>query len=46
LEKDIAAFIKKECDKNYTPTWHCFVGSFFGSYVNHESKYFIFFQIG
>ncbi|CAH8473102.1 unnamed protein product [Schistosoma margrebowiei] len=31
IEKDIAAFIKKECDKRYNPTWHCIVGRNFGS---------------
>eukprot|EP00828_Plagiopyla_frontata_P004082 TRINITY_DN1139_c0_g2_i4.p4 TRINITY_DN1139_c0_g2~~TRINITY_DN1139_c0_g2_i4.p4 ORF type:complete len:119 (+),score=31.73 TRINITY_DN1139_c0_g2_i4:157-513(+) len=33
IEKDIAAFIKKEFDKKYNPTWHCVVGRNFGSYV-------------
>ncbi len=28
IEKDIAAFIKKEFDKKYNPTWHCIVGMF------------------
>lgn len=28
IEKDIAAFIKKEFDKKYSPTWHCIVVSF------------------
>ncbi|SPQ95531.1 unnamed protein product (mitochondrion) [Plasmodiophora brassicae] len=23
IEKDVAAFIKKEFDKKYNPTWHC-----------------------
>merc|ERR1711924_576944 len=27
IEKDIAAFIKKEFDKKYNPTWHCIVGA-------------------
>ncbi|CAK0865665.1 unnamed protein product [Prorocentrum cordatum] len=27
IEKDIAAFIKKEFDKKYNPTWHAIVGS-------------------
>ena len=27
IEKDIAAFIKKEFDKKYNPTWHCIVGN-------------------
>ena len=26
IEKDIAAFIKKEFEKKYNPTWHCIVG--------------------
>merc|ERR1712064_56486 len=29
IEKDIAAFIKKEFDKKYSPTWHCIVGLYF-----------------
>lgn len=30
IEKDIAAYIKKEFDKMYNPTWHCIVGRNFG----------------
>lgn len=30
IEKDVAAFIKKEFDKKYNPTWHCIVGRNFG----------------
>ena len=30
IEKDIAAYIKKEFDKVYNPTWHCIVGRNFG----------------
>jgi len=26
IEKDIAAFVKKEFDKKYNPTWHAIVG--------------------
>uniref|UniRef100_A0A094ZS21 Dynein light chain n=1 Tax=Schistosoma haematobium TaxID=6185 RepID=A0A094ZS21_SCHHA len=33
VEKDIAAFIKKEFDKKYNPTWHCIVGRNFGRLV-------------
>lgn len=33
IEKDIAAQIKKEFDKIYSPTWHCIVGRNFGRYV-------------
>ncbi|XP_033628992.1 dynein light chain LC6, flagellar outer arm-like [Asterias rubens] len=46
VEKDIAAYIKKEFDKAYNPTWHCIVGKNFGSYVTHETKSFIYFYIG
>ena len=46
IEKDIAAFIKKEFDKKYNPTWHCVVGRNFGSYVTHETKHFIYFYMG
>jgi dynein light chain LC8-type len=46
IEKDIAAFIKKEFDKKYSPTWHCIVGRNFGSYVTHETKNFIYFYLG
>ena len=44
--KDIAAFVKKEFDKKYNPTWHCIVGRNFGSYVTHETKHFIYFYLG
>ena len=40
IEKDIAAYIKKEFDKKYNPTWHCIVGRNFGSYVTHETRLF------
>ncbi|VEL32948.1 unnamed protein product [Protopolystoma xenopodis] len=30
IEKDIAAYIKKEFDKKFNPTWHCVVGRNFG----------------
>ena len=46
IEKDIAAFIKKEFDKKYNPTWHCIVGRNFGSYITHETKHFIYFYLG
>ncbi|OON21691.1 dynein light chain type 1 [Opisthorchis viverrini] len=31
IEKDIAAYIKKEFDRAHGPTWHCVVGRQFGS---------------
>lgn len=46
IEKDIAAYIKKEFDKRYNPTWHCVVGRNFGSYVTHETKHFMYFYLG
>ena len=38
IEKDIAAYIKKEFDKRYIPPWHAIVGRNFGSYVTHENR--------
>lgn len=46
IEKDVAAYIKKEMDKKHNPTWHCIVGRNFGSYVTHETKHFVYFYIG
>ncbi|CDW53836.1 dynein light chain [Trichuris trichiura] len=46
IEKDIAAYIKREFDKKWNPTWHCIVGRNFGSYVTHETKNFIYFYVG
>ncbi|UKK00167.2 dynein light chain 1 [Theileria orientalis] len=46
VEKDIAAHIKKEFDKTYSPTWHCIVGRNFGSFVTHEKQCFIYFYLG
>lgn len=44
--QDVAAYIKKEFDKKYNPTWHVIVGRNFGSYVTHETKHFIYFYLG
>ena len=30
IQKDIAAHIKKEFDKDFGPTWHCIVGRRYG----------------
>ena len=46
VEKDIALYMKKEFDRLHQPTWHCVVGKNFGSYVTHEAKCFIYFDIG
>ncbi|RZC32799.1 Dynein light domain containing protein [Asbolus verrucosus] len=46
LLQDIAAYIKKEFDKKYNPTWHCIVGRNYGSYVTHKTNHFIYFYLG
>ena len=46
VEKDIAAYVKKEMDKKFPGTWHVIVGRNFGSYVTHETKHFIYFYAG
>lgn len=46
VEKDVAAYIKKEFDRKFSPTWHCIVGRNFGSYVTHETKHFVYFYLG
>ncbi|QPG74378.1 hypothetical protein FOA43_001705 [Brettanomyces nanus] len=42
---DIAASLKKSMDKLYGSTWHCIVGKNFGSFVSHESGYFVYFYV-
>ncbi|XP_061586043.1 dynein light chain 1, cytoplasmic-like [Cololabis saira] len=44
IEKDIAAYIKKEFEEKYNPNWHCFVGRKFGAFVSHQ--HFIYFHLG
>nr|XP_054764361.1 dynein light chain 1, cytoplasmic-like [Lytechinus pictus] len=46
VEKDVAAYIKKEFDNKYDSTWHCVVGRNFGSFVTHEKENFTYFYIG
>ena len=45
-QKEMASFIKEEFKLRYGGTWHCIVGRYFGSYVTHESKHYIYFYIG
>lgn len=45
-EKEVASLIKKEFDRKYNPTWHCFVGRNFGSFVTHEAQHYIYFYLG
>ena len=34
------------CAQNNSPTWHCIVGTNFGSHVVHQTKNFIYFYLG
>ena len=36
-----AAYIKKEFDKKYNPTWYCIVGRNFGSYVTYKTLKYV-----
>ncbi|KAL0603274.1 Dynein light chain 1, cytoplasmic [Plecturocebus cupreus] len=45
-EKAMAAPIGREFDKKYNPTWRCIVGRNSGSDVTHETKHFIYFDLG
>ena len=42
----VARFIKRKFDKDFSPTWHCFIGKEFGAQVTHETKSFIYFVLG
>ncbi|BGP17774.1 hypothetical protein JCM10213_001724 [Rhodosporidiobolus nylandii] len=46
VEKDIAAYIKRDFDKRCGPTWHAVVGKNFGSFCTHESGHFLYFYMG
>ncbi|AMD21653.1 HFL203Wp [Eremothecium sinecaudum] len=46
LEREIAAYIKKDLDVKHGHTWHVIAGKNFGSYVTHEKGHFIYFYIG
>lgn len=43
---EIAAYVKKDFDKKYNPTWHCIIGKNFGSYVNYETQGLIYLFVG
>ncbi|XP_010308935.2 dynein light chain 2, cytoplasmic [Balearica regulorum gibbericeps] len=45
VEREIAALIKREFEKKYSPTWRCSVGRKFGSCVSHETKHVTFFPM-
>ncbi|GAA5952062.1 hypothetical protein JCM21900_006240 [Sporobolomyces salmonicolor] len=46
IEKDIAAYIKRDFDKRFGPTWHVVVGKNFGSYCTHETNHFLYWYMG
>ncbi|KFQ01543.1 Dynein light chain 2, cytoplasmic, partial [Leptosomus discolor] len=43
VEREVAALVKTEFEKKYSPAWHCVVGRVFGSCVSQETKHFTFF---
>lgn len=45
-DREIAAYVKKEFDKKYGPTWHCIVGKHYGSFVTHEAYNYMYFMLG
>lgn len=46
VEAHMAAHIKREFDKKYSPTWHVVIGTNYGSHVVHATKHFIYFYLG
>jgi len=44
--KDCAQLIKDEADREFGPTWHCVVGTEFGSFVTFEKNSVLFFHVG
>lgn len=45
IEKDVATELKKIFDMTYGGTWHCVVGTNYGSSITHRAKYIFFFQL-
>lgn len=45
-EQAMAHQLKEHFDRKFSPTWHCFVGRNFGSYVTHQTGHYIYFYIG
>ncbi|VDO91781.1 unnamed protein product [Haemonchus placei] len=41
IDKDVAAFIKEELDKQLGATWHIICGKCFGSRVSYEMGHFL-----
>ena len=45
-EQAMAHQLKEHFDRKFSPTWHCFVGRNFGSFVTHQTGHYIYFYIG
>ncbi|KAF5403554.1 Dynein light chain [Paragonimus heterotremus] len=45
-EKEICSYIKLALDKEYLPTWHCFIGREFASHVTYDPGTYLHFLIG
>jgi len=43
--RQLAHDVKKEFDKVYGPTWHCIVGTNYGSFVTHSRGCFLYFSM-
>ena len=43
---DVARILKEEMDTQCGPTWHCIVGSHFGSFCSYEVHHVLFFSVG
>lgn len=46
VERDIATAIKRDMERKYKGVWQCCVGRNFGTFVTHETKSYINFQVG
>ncbi|CAH8488239.1 unnamed protein product [Schistosoma margrebowiei] len=44
-DKDVASSLKKEFNDKYGRTWHCIVGSNYGSNVSHVDEGLIYFFV-
>uniref|UniRef100_A0A0G4I172 Dynein light chain n=1 Tax=Chromera velia CCMP2878 TaxID=1169474 RepID=A0A0G4I172_9ALVE len=45
-EQEIASYMKNAFEAEHEPTWHCFVGRNFASYVTHEKGRYCYFYVG
>ncbi|CAN1216649.1 Dynein light chain, cytoplasmic [Linum perenne] len=45
LSSSSSSSLSSQFDKVYGPSWHCIVGSSFGSFVTHSTGCFLYFSI-